>query len=110
MEEQTNIDGTKTEGKALIPVADPIADPKEGSEPTSTPFIDKAIEERKRMEATAERMEAAATRLEALDVRRALGGSSEAGRAPVKEKRKTDEEYADAYERGEVDPFKEDGL
>ena len=39
-----------------------------------------------------------------------LGGKSEAGSIPDKPKKLTDEEYADALDRGEVNPLKEDGF
>ena len=40
----------------------------------------------------------------------ALGGGSPAGTKPEPPKRMTDTEYAEALERGEVNPLKEDGL
>ena len=40
----------------------------------------------------------------------ALGGGSPAGTKPDKPEKLTDTEYAEALERGEVNPLKEDGL
>ncbi len=40
----------------------------------------------------------------------ALGGQSPAGTKPEAPKEKTDTEYAEALERGEVNPLKEDGF
>ena len=39
-----------------------------------------------------------------------LSGKADAGEIPEKPKKLTDEEYANAMEKGEVDPFKEDGI
>ena len=41
---------------------------------------------------------------------KALGGRAEAGTEPEKPKKLTDTEYAEALQRGEVNPLKEDGL
>ena len=40
----------------------------------------------------------------------ALGGQSPAGTKPAKPAKLTDTEYAEALERGEVNPLKEDGF
>ena len=39
--------------------------------------------------------------------KRALGGRSEAGQTPVK-KEETDEEYAERFSKGEVNPLEDD--
>ena len=49
-------------------------------------------------------------REENLAARRLIGGSAEAGIPAEKPKVLTDTEYAEALERGEVNPLKEDGL
>ena len=48
--------------------------------------------------------------LERKEALNALGGGSPAGTKPEPPKRMTDTEYAEALERGEVNPLKEDGL
>ena len=59
--------------------------------------------------AAAERMENAKEELEATEARTRLGGTAEAGSVKEKPKRLTNTEYSDAMEKGEVNPFKEDG-
>ena len=44
------------------------------------------------------------------DGKKQLSGRAEAGTVPEKPKKLTDTEYAEALERGEVNPLKEDGL
>lgn len=39
------------------------------------------------------------------DAKKQLGGRAEAGKVPEPKKKLTDAEYADAYDKGEVDPF-----
>jgi hypothetical protein len=61
--------------------------------------------------AAAERMEKATEELNAAEARRRLGGTAEAGAQPKPKPAKlTDTEYAEALEKGEVNPLKEDGL
>lgn len=48
--------------------------------------------------------------LERKEALNALGGSSPAGDRPSPPAKLTDTEYAEALERGEVNPLKEDGL
>lgn len=50
------------------------------------------------------------TRLQKENARLKQGGSSEAGKQPEKPKKLSDEEYADALQRGEVNPMKDDGF
>ena len=65
------------------------------------------LEEREKLIAKEEELQ---KREEELTAKRALGGRSEAGMEPVKPKVLTDTEYAEALERGEVNPLKEDGF
>jgi len=44
------------------------------------------------------------------DGKKQLAGRAEAGSVPEKPKKLTDTEYAEALQRGEVNPLKEDGL
>jgi len=47
-------------------------------------------------------------RMEKAKVTQMLGGTADAGQAPVPTKKLNDVEYAEAFEKGEVNPFKED--
>ena len=68
----------------------------------------KAIkEENEKKEKLLEREEKLQDRKEALQ---SLGGGSPAGTKPAAPTKLTDTEYAEALERGEVNPLKEDGL
>jgi len=49
-------------------------------------------------------------REERLLAERRLSGTTEAGSQPVKKERLTDTEYAEALQKGEVNPLKEDGF
>ncbi len=42
-------------------------------------------------------------RAEALEARRALGGNTQAGQQPEEKKKDTDEEFAEKFDKGEVD-------
>ncbi len=60
--------------------------------------------------AAAERMEKAKEEIDAAEAKRRLGGTAEAGISKPKPKKLSDAEYWDATQKGEVDPFKEDGF
>ena len=64
------------------------------------------LEEREKLIAKEEELQ---KREEELTAKRALGGRSEAGMEP-EAKVLTDTEYAEALERGEENPLKEDGF
>ena len=57
----------------------------------------------------AERMEQATEELKAAEAKARLGGIAVAGQPREKPKRLSDVEYAEKFDKGEVDPFKEDG-
>ena len=62
-----------------------------------------------RMEKANEDREKLVEREEELAAQRALEGEAEAGAQPPKKPKETDEEYAERFEKGEVNPLGEDG-
>ena len=88
----------------------PTEDTGDGDKSSTTPTIDAARKENERMEANMKKKEELLEREEAIQSRRELGGGSEAGQQPVAPKKLTDQEYAEALQRGEVNPMKEDGF
>ncbi len=88
--------------------ATPVADV--GEEEVKTPnMIEEARAERKLMEEERAKMKAENDRRERLAAESEFGGSAKMT-APVKPKVLTAREYAEALERGEVNPMREDGL
>ncbi len=81
-----------------------------GDKPEETTLIDDANLAAKRMEDANKEKRELLNREEALMVQSRLSGRAEAGTEPEKPKKLTDTEYAEALERGEVNPLKEDGL
>lgn len=79
------------------------------SKETSTSLIEKAEAAADRIEAANAKQEEIVSRQEYLQAQKILGGKSDAGSAPEKPKRLTDAEYFEASERGEVDPFNDNG-
>ena len=61
-------------------------------------------------ELKAENLKAEAKLMERKEALQALGGQSPAGTKPAIPTKLTDTEYAEALERGEVNPLKEDGI
>lgn len=98
------------EKKEEQPKETPKEDPKEGDKYETTPVIERAREERERMEKVLGELRTENDRKEKIQAREALGGSSEAGVKSEEPKKLTDQEYAEALERGEVNPLKEDGF
>ena len=84
-------------------------DPDKGNKYETTPLIERARVEREKLDEANKKKEELLNREEAIMAKRALGGGSEAGSAPEKPKKLTDEEYAEAVEKGEANPLKEDG-
>ena len=78
--------------------------PKEEAKKTVTK---EELEER---EALIAKQEDLNSRQDALNARDKMGGQSEAGKPAVKKEVLSDKEYAEALERGEVNPMKEDGF
>ena len=103
------------EAKTKTPVSG-TDDTKDGSpaegkkQVETTPLIDVANSVAERIEKGNQKTAELLDRQEALEQRRALGGGTEAGQAPEKPKKMTDTEYAEALERGEVNPLKDDKL
>ncbi len=88
----------------------PAEDTGKGNKPKTPKVIDDANSAAERMEQANEKRELLLQREEELAANRQLGGETEAGgQAPV-EKKLSDKEYAEAMERGEANPFKEDGF
>lgn len=102
MDEQKKVEENKEE--------ESTGDKDEGSKFETTPIIERAREEREKLEAANKKKEELLNREEELIAKRALGGESEAGIPEQKPVKLTDKEYAEALERGEVDPLKEDGF
>lgn len=105
MDEQQN--ATPLPPPPNVPPVIPLPTPPE-KKPINS--IDKANEAIDRMQAENDRTEALVERQEALRASEILGGKADAGQAPEPPKKLTDTEYAEAMEKGEADPFKEDGL
>jgi hypothetical protein len=74
-----------------------------------TPLITAANEAAERIEKANAEQKLLLERQEELMAQNALGGQSEAGAVPQKEKKLSDEEYSDLVLRGEVNPLKADG-
>ena len=72
--------------------------------------LDEAKEVNKKKEELLEREEKLLDRKEKLAAEELVGGRAEAGQPAEKPKELTDTEYAEALERGEVNPLKEDGF
>ena len=72
--------------------------------------VEDARIEREKMEEAMKKKEELLEREERILARKELGGRSQAGIPQPEKKEITDTEYAEALERGEVNPLKEDGL
>lgn len=110
MEETENKTDEKTEEVIEKPEESPPKDTDEGGESKTTALIDKANAAAERMEKANEKREALNKRKEEIEAKSVLGGKSTAGLPPPKKEPLSDTEYAEALERGEVNPLKEDGL
>ena len=82
--------------------------PKKEAVKKSTPMIEEAREVAKDIKKGNEERKELLDREEKMMAEKALGGLTEAG-GTIKPKESTEIEYAEAYEKGEVNPFKEDG-
>lgn len=103
--EVITMDEKKPEGKEKT-----IKDTDEGVQSETTTELDRADQIAERQKRENDRREELLVRDESLQARKQVGGVAEAGSVKEKPKRLTDEEYSDAYNKGEVDPFKEDGF
>lgn len=110
MEEIEKKPDEKTEETEEEPEESPPKNTDEGGESKTTALIDKANAAAERMEKANEKREALLKRKEEIEAKRVLGGKSTAGIPPVKKEPLSDTEYAEALERGEVNPLKEDGF
>ena len=88
-------DSAKTEDRGDSPEEDPLADAK------------KIRDEIKAENDRTENLQAEQRKLNAEKV---VSGKAEAGAETPKKERLTDTQYAEALERGEVNPLKEDGF
>lgn len=78
--------------------------------PQSAKMVDDAVNAAAEVNKAAERLEQANAVTAELQARQALGGGSEAGIQKEPEKVLTDTEYAEALQKGEVNPLAEDGF
>jgi len=83
----------------------PTKDTKEGVQSETTPLIDRANEAAERLEKANAKQEELQLRKEQLAAKAALGGRSDAGKPEEKPKKMSDIEYAQALQKGEVNPF-----
>lgn len=103
MDEDKTEDKTKGEEK-------PTEDSKEGVQPKVPKVVEQTNAAAERIEEANKKSEELLERAEELKAHQMLSGDAEAGSEPEKPKRLTDTEYAEALERGEVNPLKEDGF
>ena len=89
---------TKKEGEEIV------------EENMSSPLIEAAQKANAEKKELLDREEALQSRKEKFESDRLLGGNTEAGVQTPPVKKLTDVEYAEALERGEVNPMKEDGF
>ncbi|KKL81881.1 hypothetical protein LCGC14_1990340 [marine sediment metagenome] len=73
--------------------------PAEGSKPATTTLISQADLAAERLEKANERQAELLRQQEDLEARKALGGGSEAGQAPVEPKEETSKEYRERVEK-----------
>ena len=82
-------------------------DTSEGDQYETTPIIERAREERERLEKATEAQRIENDRTEAIMAKRELGGRADAGKSSKKPPELTDEEYAEKARAGEFN--KKDG-
>ena len=87
-----------------------VEEVKPVEEVTTTKMVDDAVRENDRTEKLVAELKAANAETAKLQARAALGGRAEAGIPTPVAPPITDAEYADKVEKGEVNPFAEDGL
>jgi len=73
-------------------------------------LIDEIKEEKVQLAKIRDSIKKENDRTEKLQINAELQGKGHTGIAPTQKKTLTDVEYAEAMERGEVDPFKDDGV
>ncbi len=113
-EEQKKAEGKEKEEATPGTEQKGVSDSETGDKPRTTTLVDDANTAAERLEKANERTAELVRQEEELQSRKealnALGGGSPAGTKPEPPKRMTDTEYAEALEKGEVNPLKEDGL
>lgn len=92
----------KEEGKKEEPET-PVDDKDKGDK-------SKADEEVEQLNADTERINKAIAENENAKARQKLGGESLGYTPPVKKEPETDDEYAERFQKGEVDPLADDGI
>ena len=97
MDETQSQKKSKTEGAAENTEA--------GNEPQTSSVLDRADAAAERIEKGIKRLEELQQRQEELSARAMLGGGSEAGGEPAKEKELTPEEYSKKVLKGEINPL-----
>ena len=88
---------------------DPKDDTDKGDKPAAMDKVERAEKAVKSYEEFEKRIDEKITKLEDLKAESILGGTADAGSITTK-KVLTDTEYAEALQKGEVNPMKEDGL
>ncbi len=108
IQKETEGKETKSSETSTTPSGtDDTKDRNSTEDATKTPLIDDANLAAKRMEDANKEKKELLDREEQLMAKRALGGVTEAGQTAVA-KIETDEEYTARFERGEVNPMKND--
>jgi len=88
------------------PKTDAATNNDDGSEPKTTPLIERANATAKRLEEANQTMSENLDRQEEIYAKKALGGISEAGTEKEKPVEISNEEYANKVRNGEINPFK----
>ena len=89
---------------------EPVEAKDTGDKPESTLLIDDTNLAAKRMEEATKAAREERIAAEESYAKMKLGGRAEAGGQAPKKEPETDEQYAERFKRGEVNPFKDDGV
>ena len=95
---------SNAEAGTSTPVSEPGVDNKK-EETNTSPLIEKTNEASERLEKATTEMEKERKKIEKVSSDLMLQGKGLMGKPEQAKKELTDEEYADAYTKGEVDPF-----
>ena len=104
---------SKQESKEEIKEDKPEEKPEDNDDRVSTDktnLVDEAIKANEEKARLLEEENKLMDRKEKLHAEQMVGGQTEAGQGQEKPKELTDTEYAEALQRGEVNPLKEDGF
>lgn len=99
----------KKDIKTVEPVK-PVENTQEGDKSKTVSELDRADQIAERMARENDRRIQILDREENLAARKAVGGVAGVHQEPEKPKELTDTEYAEALQKGEVNPLKEDGI